>query len=461
MKWMAKSAWALGLLALYGQPGAVWAERPDWLAQRPRQEGVIVGIGVAPKGNDLAAARQRAREQALQDIAGQLETQVHSRVQMLETEQAETVQREYRAEIETSVTQTLRQVEIVDTWEAAERVWVYARFALEQYIAQLQGQVEQAGLLCNRGMERQAASIAEAVGLYVESRRLLVEVGRDPLWTKDGIGQALLEVEGHIQRLLMAIELEAMPVESGLVQEMELEVEVHIRNGDGEKRTISGLPIAFTWGEAREDIGMAWTDAQGRAKVRVRPRHLPGGRVDVEARLALSVFAAVNDSSLGGFAMPVALFSLHSERPRVYVQPLDAGAELVAFAVQEALIGVGVQCVEQAKEADIALEISAQFGGAEPLGRMHFAFAKTQWVVRQMETNRLFWQTTLGPIKGAGATFVQARSKAAEGVGEKFREEVLAAIVAVIRHQEGALLSVVSTANSMSSPNHPPKGGEQ
>lgn len=459
MKWTAKSAWVLGLLALYGQPGAVWAERPSWLGQRPRQEGVIVGIGVAPKGNDLAAAWQRARQQALQDIAGQLETQVHSRVQMLETEQAETVQREYKAEIEISVSQTLRQVEIVDTWEAVEHVWVYARFALEQYIAQLQGQVEEAGLLCERGMEREAVSIAEAVGLYVESWRLLVEVGRDPLWTNAEIGQALLEVEGHIQRLLRAIELEVLPKESGLVQEMELEVEVFTRNGDGKKRTISSLPIAFTWGKTRGDIGMARTDAQGRARVRVRPQDLPGGRVNVEARLALSAFAA--DSSLGGFTMPVALFSLHSERPRVYVHSLDAGAELVAFAVQEALAGADMQCVEQVNEADIALEISAQFVGAEPLGRMRFAFAKTEWVVRQVETNRLLWQTTLGPIKGAGAAFEQAKKKAAAGVGEKFRQEVLVAIVAVIRHQQGALLSVVSTANSISSPNHSPKGGEQ
>ena len=457
------AAFSLGLLVLCPHPGEARNERPAWAAQRPRQEGMIVGIGVADIGGDLVRARQLANEYALQDIAGQLEIQVRSRIEMQVSEGADAIRREYRAEMETEVEQRLRGVEIVDTWEDTEHIWVYARFSLVKYAAKMMGEVEQARALMVQAAKQAKKSTPTALVSYIQAHQLLHGATNDPLWIDEQVASLALEVRAHIQELLNAIELEPVAVVAGPVEDIELQIKLSYRDHEiGKERKANAFPIAFAYvGGNGESAKLAWTDAEGRAKTGLRDLKVPGGRMHVEARFDLAALAPGEEVDLSGFLVPLARFTLQVEMPRVSTVGNGAEAQFTVTIAKEELLRAGFECVDPTAEANASVSIDAQARDAGRLGKIYFAFVALEVAVRQTENNRLLFHMALEPSKGAGRHFAQARRNAAARAGQEFREKALDAILATLRRQEGELLGAVSTATSISSLSNSHKGGEK
>ena len=255
-----------------------------------------------------------------------------------------------------------------------------------------------------------------------------------------------MKVEGYTQSLFTTVEIKALAEESEVVQEIVLGVEVSGKGGgmvselpDGhrDKSGFSGLPVVFVQLETGEEVGMGWTDAGGRTGVRVGPQDLTGNSARVEARIELSALAEVGEYDLGRFAMPAAQFALYLERPDVCVYARDHNGQSAAFVVREVLLNAGVQCVVREDEADIVLEIGVHYVDGEPLGRMHFAFVETEWVLREVGTGQVLLEAGHGSVKGAGSSRDQARRAATASVDEQFRAEALDAMVAAIGHWQG------------------------
>jgi hypothetical protein len=101
--------------------------KPYWLLKRPQDAGFGVGIGVARIRDNLAASRDRALTNALQNIATQIETRVWGETQIKDRETSHRLEQTYRIDLTTMVSTHLAGVEIVDTWQGTHHTWIYAR----------------------------------------------------------------------------------------------------------------------------------------------------------------------------------------------------------------------------------------------------------------------------------------------------------------------------------------------
>lgn len=434
---------ALGLLI-----AALWApaafpqsrrEAPAWVAQRPRVPDCFVGIGVARIEGDLPAAREQAAQNALHDIALQVEARVSSDVRLRIDEEEEGMNQEYRAEIRTQVAEELAGVEIAGTYQDAEHCWVYARLSVEEFQRRRQERAAAARRLARQCLERaEGKAPAEALALYLRGFAALQLAPGEPLravYRGEEIALAT-EIPLRIQQLLSAIRLEAAPIAAPVEQGRSLGVPLEVRAWDAGERPVQGLPMRFSFIRGGgELVGVAVTGADGVARSRLQRVRAPERVQLIEVRLELPEFLEPDSRSglerrLGGFALPAVVLPLEVAPQAIWFsgQESNLGSEIgyLAPLVRAHLERQGQGLVEDPGQADLVVELRARTRQGAQWQELCFAFADLSLTVRDRVSGAELFTMALNNVKGAGPNFEQAGIRALEQAGQQLEEQGLA-----------------------------------
>lgn len=437
--------WVLGLLM-----ASVWAEGafsqtpPEWVVRRPVAPGYFVGIGIARTQGDLPTARKAATQQALGDIALQVEARVSSESHLKVKEGGAGMSQEYRSEIRTQAAEELAGVEIAGTYEDGEHCWVYARLSVEEFQRRRQEKTAQArqGALA-LFTQAQGQEPAVALALYLRALGPLQQGAGDPLRAEyQGVPLALAtEIPLRIQQLLSALRLEAAPGEIRVKQrataDQVLEVRAYFKEQAGREGPAAGLPLCwrFVRGEG-ELASAALTDKEGVAHTSLRQVRAPYRRQMIEARLDLPALLTPESRPalapmLAGYAVPIAVFSLQVDPEAIWVNSQKAGlvGQDLSAAVRAYLEGCGQRLVETPDQADLVVEIDTRVRQGAQWRELYFAYLDVELRVRDRATGEQLYTAMLNDIKAAGPDCEEAGRRAYAKAGQQLEAQVLAELL--------------------------------
>lgn len=424
--------------------GAAFSQTPPgWVARRPAAPGYFVGIGIARTEGDLPAARKAATQQALNDIALQVEARVFSRSRLKVEEGGEGMKQDYRSEIRTQAAEELEGVEIAGTYEDGEHCWVYARLSVEEFQHRRREKTAQArqGALA-LFTRAQGQEPAAALGFYLRALGPLQQGAGDPLNVEHrGVPLSLAtEIPLRIQQLLSALRLEAAPGQIRLKQraavDQVLEVRARFKEGAGQEGPAAGLPLRwrFVRGEGQL-FPTALTDKEGVARSRLRQVRDPYRLQQVEARLDLPALLAPDsrlavEPLLAGYAVPCAVFSLQVDPEAIWVTcrevESDGEGSCLRSTVRAYLEGRGQCLVDAPDQADLVVEISTRVRQGAQWKGLYFVYLDVELAARDRATGEEIYTAVLNDIKGAGPDYEQARARAGARAGRQLEAPVLA-----------------------------------
>ena len=106
------------IVVILGSFVGLWAKKkPDWVISRPINQNYYIGIGVAEKSKDNLDYIQIAKDNALKNLASEININVSGDVISKVIEKSGISQDEIKSEIRTSTTANLEGYEVVGTYE--------------------------------------------------------------------------------------------------------------------------------------------------------------------------------------------------------------------------------------------------------------------------------------------------------------------------------------------------------
>lgn len=116
---------------------------PEWVSKAPSDPQYYHGIGSAAKTAQMDY-REKARQNALADIAGNISVMISGTSVLLQVESDNRFSDYYRESIRSTTRNFLEGYEMADSWETRERYWVYYRLSKAEYARLRQARIDEA-----------------------------------------------------------------------------------------------------------------------------------------------------------------------------------------------------------------------------------------------------------------------------------------------------------------------------
>ncbi len=107
--------------------------KPAWLKERPVNSNYYYGIGVTPKIGAPALFEDKAKERALADISGQINSTIKAEAIFYQVEDRQGVHEYLQNRIKSQSTQYLEGYEYVEKWEDLSNVYAFYRLSKQKY----------------------------------------------------------------------------------------------------------------------------------------------------------------------------------------------------------------------------------------------------------------------------------------------------------------------------------------
>lgn len=107
--------------------------KPTWLKNRPTSINYFYGIGVVPKTGASALYEEKAKERALADLAGQINTTINSEANFYQVEDNSGVHEYLQSRIKAVSTEYLEGYEYLDKWEDMANYYVFYQLSKQTY----------------------------------------------------------------------------------------------------------------------------------------------------------------------------------------------------------------------------------------------------------------------------------------------------------------------------------------
>ncbi len=108
--------------------------KPEWLKERPVNAAYYYGIGIVAKVGAPALYEDKAKERALADIAGQINSTVKSEAILYQVEDKNGVRDYLQNRIKSISSEYLEGYEYVEKWEDLSNVYVYYRLSKQKFL---------------------------------------------------------------------------------------------------------------------------------------------------------------------------------------------------------------------------------------------------------------------------------------------------------------------------------------
>lgn len=428
-------------------------EKPMWVLHRPSEPGYYIGIGSARETGTPQEYMQRARNDALNDIAQQITVTISGEQMSKFSEKLGGLSSEYQAEVRASTSAELEGVETVETWDGGDEYWVYLRLSISQYkkeqAEKLRKAVSLAADLYSKAKTAEAnGNFSEALQFYLQSLGSLEKYLADPIMVKYNGTEILLsnDLISSLQSLLDKIELAAHPsnVKAQVGGQVKQPLEVLATNASS-RRPIPLLPVRYSFVRGSgELIATARTNQSGTALSRITKLtgtdqlQIIKAEVDVNGFGGESKADPLLETILKSFALPSARFILNVSNLTVcfQVQEMQFGAPMTLSHIETALKGAmssqGFSFVDDPSKANLLIAIKADSRRGGDYEGFYTAYVDAQVSVVDLSTGTEIYKTSYNNAKGISQNYQDASARAYDSAAKKIGDEVLPAVLARI-----------------------------
>ncbi len=253
------------------------AEAPDWVRQSPNNPAYYHGVGTATKANTRMDFNEKARQNALSDLAGNISVKISASSVLNQYEYDNNYSEYFRDNIKLFSEEYLEGYELMDTWESEDQYWVYYRLSKQKYeqvktqrkndaISKSMGNLAEANGFKNSGNLKE--SIRFSIMALEDVKDFLgdeMEVEMDGV--KQSYGSTLLsDLTATVQQISIVYPEESIAVRRGKTPETNpLIVKVQDEGG----RSLSGVSVdaSQSWAPGKNIVTVS--NAQGEARIEI------------------------------------------------------------------------------------------------------------------------------------------------------------------------------------------------
>jgi len=416
------------------------SEAPEWVRQSPNSPAYYHGVGSATKANTRMDFHEKARENALSDLAGNISVKITSTSVLNQYEINNQYSEYFKDNIKLSSEEYLEGYELVDSWENEEQYWIYYRLSKQKY-EEVKTQRKDAAISKSRGSFEQAAEFKQSGNLKESIRfniRALEDIkdflGEEILVDIDGTEQAygsslVSELTKTIQEIRIVYPEESLAVKRGKTPETN---PLTVKVVDGNERMLSGININsfISWNPGRKIISES--DSKGEARIEVdkadtrKTEEFIESFVDMDGLTRESTGDPVIRKLLQSMSTPDFVLPVHIVSPSFFIElresnlgkPLEKS--LLSQDIVVLLLKDGFPIDSRPDIADLILTITAITKTNSQRNGMFSTTMKVNILITD-NFGQVVYEETIDDLSGLSDSFEAAGLDAYEALSNRYK----------------------------------------
>ena len=424
-------------------------KKPDWIEKHPISSIYYIGIGVAQKEKDTRDYIQKAKNNALKEIASEITITISSEVISKIIEKSGVIEEDFKSQIRSTTEAALEGYELVDTWEDKKAYWIYYRLSKALYEEKKKEKINKAislslDLFSKAKTNLKDRKIEKALLFYLQSLNPIADYIGEPLETNFQDTTIFLENEIYfsLQNILGNSELHPLTKELnakiGQAVKKPVEISAVYFDQSGNEIKIINLPITFSFIRGSGDLMKSIrTDKNGVGGCKISKISSQDKIQIIQAELDISSLLPQDSTSIiyrdiiKSLPIPNAKIVLNVSGLSIFVdaKELNFGKQIdvpyIEPEVKEILSENGFIFVDEIHNADFMLKINAQSREGSKVYNMYSAYVDVTVSVIDVFSGDEINKISLSNIKGIDLDNIKAGLKAFENAAQKVSKEIL------------------------------------
>ncbi|KQC10922.1 MAG: hypothetical protein APR54_11490, partial [Candidatus Cloacimonas sp. SDB] len=424
-------------------------KKPDWVKQRPIDHEYYIGIGVARKTADNKDYIQTAKNDALKNLAAEIEVTISSEVFSSVIEKSGILEDELRAEIVSTTQAELEDYKLIDTWENKEEYWIYYRLARDTYKLNRMKKIDKASALSldlfrKARQSRQDQDYTKALTFYLQALKPLEPYISEPLLTEFEGREIYLNNEIYFELQDFMASLKIYPTKSPLSAKTGKPLQdkaagfTCMYSAVESDWLVKDMPLIFEFirGEG-EMVESSRTDSKGLSRLIISRINSPEKMQIVKASVDLNVLVEADTASflftniINSLPLPEGRIIINVSGLSVFMETYESNlgkAENIRYAepeLKQELAELGYTFTEDIAAADLYIQLKAETSEGSYMYEMYSVYADANISVTDMSSGEEIYKTSLSKVKGIDLDKVKAGRKALDKVGRELADEVV------------------------------------
>jgi hypothetical protein len=401
--------------------------RPGWVRQKPTENMYYHGVGFAYKVPGRDDHHQIARNNALNDLSGEISIEISNQSLLYQVESDQRVRETYKSTIMSSSNARLEGYELVSVWENEREIWNYYRLSKSEY-ERIQREKRRKAIEMSvaqfKTAERETDPYRQFTGI-ISALDAVKEYLGEPLVTDEIDGNSAFLANYLMNRLRTLVDgWELKP--SAHVQPVKRGQAIRIPSSfwDGttvyftlmsERRPLVNVPFVLSYSGQRNHRQNATTDRNGHVyfvweKVSsLRAQEQLHARVDLQAMARESTKDPLIQALIDKLREPTASLTLEILPPKVYIESREllmnevSSPAILANVFTNEFRKDGMVVVNDIAEADYVLDIKAQTrvgNGAGEATQFVTAYLDATIQLYGMPGRQVMFSTQMNGVRG-------------------------------------------------------------
>ena len=433
---------------------AVYAgdKKPGWITQRPVSRFYYIGIGYASKAEHPTDYHQVARDQALNDLASEIEIKISGETIQKLSEMAGVVKEDVLSQIRSTTRAHLEGYEQVAAWEDANDYWVYYHLSKEVYQKlQKERKIKAINLAKDFYLkakdEEKKGNIASAIRYYMQALQSFQEFIGEPVSVQIGGKSRYLQNEIYfaLQQLFMNIKLQPLTGKLNIKMTKGKAQPVKVKaTYQPQGNPVAGLPVAFKFVKGKGKIDSPVnSDRQGIATGMISSMLSSEKLQILRAFTGPDLFVDTGSNPLlqqliRNLNTPATKILLTVSGLQIYIEskeenlgkPVDV--LYIEPRLKKILSDSGFVFVDNPADADFLIQVEAATRKGGQVYNLYSAFGDITISVLDLSSGNELYKKAINNFKGIQLDFEKAGIKALQEGGKK-TEQIIPEIIKVIR----------------------------
>jgi hypothetical protein len=444
--------WFLAILVIFLIFPLSAKKKPDWVKQRPIDNEYYIGIGVARKTADNKDYIQAAKNDALKNLAAEIEVTISSEVFSSVIEKSGILEDELRAEIVSTTQAELEDYKLIDTWENKEEYWIYYRLARDTYKLNRMKKIDKASALSldlfrKARQSRQDQDYTKALTFYLQALKPLEPYISEPLLTEFEGREIYLNNEIYFELQDFMASLKIYPTKSPLSAKTGKPLQEKtagftcMYSAVESDWLVKDMPLKFEFirGEG-EMVESSRTDSKGVSRLVISRINSPEKMQIVKASVDLNALVEADTASflftniINSLPLPESKIIINVSGLSVFMETNESNlgkAENIRYVepeLKKELAELGYTFTEDISAADLYIKLEAETSEGSYMYEMYSVYADANISVTDMSSGEEIYKTSLSKVKGIDLDKVKAGRKALGSCGAKLVDEFIPAL---------------------------------
>jgi len=429
------------------------ANAPAWVKSTPTDNFYYHGIGSSSKTMNSTDYRERARQNALSEIAGNISVEISSSAVFNQFELDNNYSEYFRDNIKLTTQKYLEGYELVDTWETGDQYRVYYRLSKAEYERIKRERIEKA-LAVSKGDLGQAESFREK-GNSLEAGRFYVKaiegvkdfLGEDLKTDVDGKSQSynsylfaeFISLWQNIKIVYPVNYLQALRGQVPSPETLEISVE------DAKGKPLNGISVktSFSWFPGKDLEAV--TDARGKFQLKLfevtskKSSESVSTVINLEKLIKETTNDAMLRKMLTGIKVPEFILPVQISSQKFYLSSnsTNLGNTYDFSGIDQELASLlkndGFEVTSAAPDADFQIiTMATTRQGTERNGR--FSALLTATFTMKNKAGATVLNKNLSDISGVGSNYSLAGEDAFKALPGQIRVMVYPEVLSKIQH---------------------------